>query len=122
MMTNIYEKVGRRYKPRPDLAALARFDAHPLIIGAARYYMGRMTIQACHFAEYELARAWPHLPPGTRTVLQRDIEQAFERDDQDRAEGRQVKELGWDCDRAAWAKVRAHWHGRVEEKLGRDGD
>jgi hypothetical protein len=110
-MPDIYEKTGRRYKPRPDLAALSYFDPHSLVIGAQRYYIGRETIVAAVFAQCELARAWPHLPLETRSVMQRDIEREFERDDEARDRGAAIKPLGWDCDRAAWAKVREYWHG-----------
>ncbi len=111
-MPEIYEKIGRRYKPRPDLDALGCFGSHGLIIGAQRYYIGRSTIHAACFAEHELARAWSHLPAGTRSVMQRDIEEEFRRDDEARAEKSSYLPLGWDCDRAAWAKVREHWHGK----------
>lgn len=111
-MSDIYQKRGKRYYRRSDLDALSHFDAHSLIIGAQRYYIGRMTIAANCFAQSELAAAWPHLPAGTRSVMQRGIEEEFLRDDEARAEGSNYKPLGWDCDRAAWAKVREHWHGK----------
>ena len=111
-LTDIYQKFGKRYHPRPDLQALAQFDPHTLIIGTTRYYLGRMTIAANHFAKYELAKAWPLIPPYTRAILQRDIEEAFQRDDKARADGLQYFSLGMDCDRAAWQTVRNHWQGQ----------
>lgn len=108
-MTALYEKRGRRYIERPDLAALAAFDTHSLIIGATRYYTGRMTIHACHFAKFELAPAWPLLPPGIRSIIRRDLEEEFGRDDEARARGDKYLPLGHDCDRAAWECVRAAW-------------
>ena len=111
-LTDIYQKVGKRYHPRPDLQALAQLDPHTLIIGTTRYYLGRMTIAANHFAKYELAKAWPLIPPYTRAILQRDIEEAFQRDDKARADGLQYFSLGMDCDRAAWQTVRNHWQGQ----------
>ena len=105
----IYQKFGKRYLPRPDLQALAQFDPHTLIIGTTRYYLGRMTIAANHFAKYELTQAWPQIAPHTRTILQRDIEEAFQRDDKARADGLQYFSLGMDCDRAAWQAVRNNW-------------
>ena len=108
-LTDIYQKFGKRYHPRPDLQALAQFDPHTLIIGTTRYYLGRMTIAANHFAKYELAKAWPLIPPYTRAILQRDIEEAFQRDDKARADGLQYFSLGMDCDRAAWQAVRDNW-------------
>ena len=108
-MTALYEKRGRRYIERPDLAALAAFDAHSLIIGATRYYTGRMTIHAGCFAQYELTKAWPLLPQGTRSIIRRDLEDEFRRDDEARARGDEYLPLGHDCDRAAWGCVRAAW-------------
>lgn len=108
-MTMLYEKRGGRYIERPDLAALALFDAHGLIIGATRYYTGRMTIHAGMFAQYELARAWPLLQPNTKAVIRRDLEEEFKRDDEARARGEKYRPLGADCDRAAWEVVRRAW-------------
>ena len=108
-MTALYGKRGRRYIERPDLAALAAFDTHGLIIGATRYYTGRMTIHAGMFAQYELARAWPLLQPNTKAVIRRDLEDDFRRDDEARARGEKYLPLGHDCDRAAWECVRAAW-------------
>ena len=108
-MSMLYEKRGRRYIERPDLAALVAFDAHGLIIGATRYYMGRMTIAACHFARYELPAAWPDMQTGTKAVIRRDLESAFESDDNARARGQNYRPLGMDCDRKAWEAVRAAW-------------
>ena len=108
-MTMLYEKPGRYYIERPDLAAIALFDVHGLIIGATRYYTGRMTIHASSFAQYELARAWPLLLPNTKAVIRRDLEEEFKRDDEARARGEKYLPLGADCDRAAWEAVRRAW-------------
>lgn len=105
----LYEKRGRRYIERPDLAALAHFDPHMLVIAAARYFAGRMTISTCFFAKHELAKAWPKLLPGTRNAIRRDLEEEFRRDDEARARGDKHLPLGHDCDRAAWEHVRAAW-------------
>lgn len=118
MTDTLYIKRGRRYVPAPEdelqaLRALQRFDPHMLVIGATRYYLGRMTIAACWFAQYELARAWDELPAGTRSVIQRDITDEFARDDEARAEGRQFLPLGADCDRTAWEAVRAKFSGQT---------
>lgn len=123
MTEPLYIKRGGRYVPVPvpedelqALRALRCFDPHTLIIGAARYYMGRMTIAACWFAEHELARAWDDLPAGTRRVIQRDITEAFERDDEARASGARYLPLGADCDRKAWDAVRRKFAGQTEHQ------
>ena len=87
---------------------LEAFDAHELLIFAARYCYGRKTIAAGAFAR-ELAEAWPTIPAHTRGVIRRDLEQAFEDDDKARAEGSTYRPLGWDCDRQAWELVRQAW-------------
>ena len=88
---------------RDDLMALA----------AVRYCLGRSSYIVSDCADW-LATAWPHIGPGTRKTIQRDVEEAFARDDADRAEGREHKALGWDCDRAQWERVRQLW-----EEVGR---
>lgn len=108
-MSTIYRKQGRRYVPVPELGALQHFDPHMLVIGATRYLTGRMTISACCFAQHELASAWPHLAPGTRSCIQRDLEDEFRRDDEARERGDNYLPLGHDCDRAAWEFVRRAW-------------
>lgn len=56
-----------------------------------------------------LVSAWPAFDDGVQETIKRDIEQSFERDDEDRAEGREHKHLGHDCDRAEWQRVRKLW-------------
>lgn len=87
---------------------LEAFDAHELLIFAARYCTGRKTIAAASFAE-QLAEAWPTIPAHTRRVIQRDLEREFEDDDMARAEGSAYRPLGMDCDRQAWELVRQTW-------------
>ena len=96
----------------------SRFEPHCLLIAATRYYLGRMTISTCAFAR-DLAAAWPEIPEHTRSVLLRDIEDEFRRDDTARERGDEYKPLGMDCDRAAWQQVRNHWKN-VELTRGAD--
>lgn len=80
-----------------------------VIVGATRYYLGRMTAAACVFAE-TLADHWDELDEDSQSVIQRDIEEEFTRDDEARAAGKtEYFPLGMDCDRASWEKVRAKW-------------
>ena len=81
------------------------FKVQDLIIPAYRYYVGRMTIAACCFAE-ELARNWRLLPVEIQNIIKRELEADFIRDDESRANGEKWHPLGWDCDREAWEKVR----------------
>jgi len=91
---------------------LARFDddVDDLIFWAFRYFLGRRTIHACCFAE-DLARAWPHLEPKTANAIREELDKAFVRDDEQRAnKGSPVifggYTLGDSCDRFAWDRVR----------------
>ena len=97
----LYSKKGRRYIEAHGIEHLRDFDPHTPLIGATRYYTGRMTITACCFAEYELAKAWPRIPANTRSVIQRDLEEEFRRDDEARIEGTPI------C-RWAWTATAAH--------------
>jgi hypothetical protein len=87
---------------------LKKFDPHSLLIAATRYYVGRMTIGSCAFAQ-ELASAWPEIPEDTKGIIRRDLERDFDRDDEARKRGDEFLPLGADCDRAGWELVRAAW-------------
>ena len=83
---------------RDDLVALA----------AVRYCLGRMTYIVSDCADW-LVQQWPNIKPSARAIIQRDIEEAFARDDEAREAGKEHKPLGCDCDRAEWEKVRKLW-------------
>lgn len=79
-----------------------------MAVSAVRYCLGRMTYIVGDCVDW-LISAWPDLKPNAQAVIKRDIEEAFARDDDDRAEGREYKALGHDCDRAEWERVRRIW-------------
>jgi hypothetical protein len=79
-----------------------------LWLGSLRYYLGRQTYAVSDFCEL-LIQSWPTLPKALRSLIQRDIEGEFVRDDKARAMGSGHLPLGMDCDRAEWNKVRALW-------------
>ena len=83
---------------RDDLMAVAAF----------RYSLGRMTYIVSDCADW-LCEQWPNIAENARKVIQRDLEEAFKRDDEARADGNDYKPLGHDCDRAQWEKVRRLW-------------
>lgn len=88
-----------------------------LFIDAVRYAIGRMSAQVSLTTEW-IRHAWPYLPKGARNIIKRDVEDAFKRDDDHRAEDNRCgvmidyKPLGMDCDRACWEKVRELWKGK----------
>jgi len=89
------------------LDAMSAHD-HLMIIAAFRYCLGRMTYIVSECASW-LIKTWPTLSQQTQNIIQRDIEEAFARDDEDREAGRDYKALGHDCDRAEWMRVRKLW-------------
>lgn len=91
------------------LEAMAAHD-HLMVIAATRYCIGRMTYVVNDCADW-LIKIWPMLSQKTTSIIQRDIEEAFKRDDEDRESGRLYKALGNDCDRQDWERVRALWGG-----------
>ncbi|KQP02509.1 hypothetical protein [Pseudorhodoferax sp. Leaf265] len=83
-------------------------DEGLLAVAAFRYSCGRMTYMPDVCAGW-LIRHWHEFPQRVRTIVQRDLEEEFKRDDEARAEGREYKPLGHDCDRKTWERVRALW-------------
>lgn len=79
-----------------------------MVVAAFRYCLGRMTYITSDCAEW-LIDQWPLIPERTKAIIQRELEQAFIEDDNDRAEGSDYKTLGHDCDRSSWERVRKLW-------------
>jgi len=84
-------------------------DELTLWVGATRYYMGRMTYAVANFCSL-LNDSWNELGENTKAIIQRDIEEEFQRDDESRARGDSFHPLGHDCDRKAWEHVRKLWN------------
>lgn len=83
---------------RDDLMALA----------AVRYCLGRSSYIVGDCVDW-LRAQWPNLSDSIKHTIARDIDEAFERDDEARADGREHKPLGWDCDRQYWEQARRLW-------------
>ena len=81
------------------------FEQNTLVHAAFRYYLGRQTIAMHSFID-ELCANWLTLSRATRTMIGRELEEAFERDERDRKEHRAFHPLGMDCDKQAWTKLR----------------
>lgn len=79
-----------------------------MALAAFRYCLGRMTYIVDDCERWIFAN-WDHFPPNVRKLIQRDVEEEFERDDEARARGSAHFPLGHDCDRAAWERVRGLW-------------
>jgi hypothetical protein len=50
---------------------------------------------------------WDTFPERVRVIIQRDLEEEFVRDDEDRKREDSYRALGDDCDRREWERVRA---------------
>ena len=79
-----------------------------VVIAAFRYCLGRQTYIVGECTDW-LVQIWPHLIESAREIIRRDVEEAFERDDLQRADGLTYKALGDDCDRERWERVRRLW-------------
>jgi hypothetical protein len=77
-----------------------------MAIAAVRYCIGRQSYIVGDCVDW-LIEAWPALQESTRKVIQRDIEQAFVKDDHARAEDMGWRPLGMDMDRAEWERARS---------------
>ena len=102
-----------------DRALLKCFgdNVSELVFWAFRYFLGRRTIATCAFAD-SLAAAWPHIEPRTQDAIKRELDDAFRRDDDLRAnsktESRYAFPLGADCDREAWEGVRRAYNTEMQ--------
>lgn len=79
-----------------------------LWVGACRYYVGRQTYAVGDFCNL-LIKQWPAIHEHARKIIQRDLEEEFQRDDNARANNDQIRWLGADCDREQWERVRGLW-------------
>jgi len=66
-----------------------------LWIGAFRYYFGRMTYAVSDFCEI-LCKSWSDLPEEVKRSISLEIDDAFINN----------KNIGMECDRDEWQKVR----------------
>lgn len=77
-------------------------------IWAFRYCLGRRTYAVADCVTW-LVHSWPLLNDDAKTIIRRDLEEAFERDDRDLKEGANRYSLGMDMDRREWERVRRLW-------------
>lgn len=92
----------RKSKPRP-------WGMNDLMVTAAfRYCCGRQTYISGVCADW-IIEQWENFAENARELIKRELEEEFARDDEARAEGRDYKPLGWDCDRREWERVRQLW-------------
>jgi hypothetical protein len=95
----------RTKKQDNDLLKCFTDTPSDLVFWSFRYFLGRRSIHTTCFAR-NLATAWPHLDERVQSLIIRELEYEFRRDDEARADNDPYKALGDDCDRAAWQLVR----------------
>lgn len=83
-----------------------------MAVAAFRYSLGRMSYIVADTVDW-LIFNWSIIPPSARKIIQRDLEEAFSRDDEAREFSAQYFPLGMDCDRQQWERVRALWMSPV---------
>ena len=110
MAEPIYRKRGRRYIETSLSEQDAWGEQGLMFLAAFRYCLGRQTYMPDVCATW-LIKHWAEFPAKERALVQRELEAAFARDDEERANGdSQISlTLGWDCDRKTWERVRALW-------------
>lgn len=97
----------RAKKPVKTLTVEEAWGMNGLMAMAAfRYCCGRMTYIVGVCVDWLIAN-WDQLPDNAKQVIQRDLEDYFKRDDEERANpDSDWKPLGHDCDREQWQRVR----------------
>ena len=111
-MTPLYTKRGRRYVPTTLSEQGAWGDDGLMAMAAFRYCLGRMTYIVGDCERWIFAN-WENFPANVRALIQREVEEEIKRDDEVRERGDHYKPLGWDCDRAAWERVRTLWKDKT---------
>jgi hypothetical protein len=79
-----------------------------MVIAAFRYCLGRSTYIVGTCVDW-LTEHWPNFSVDTQQLIKKELEEAFKSDNEDREKARNLKTLGWDCDRNDWERVRQMW-------------
>lgn len=93
---------------RDDLMAIAAF----------RYCLGRQTYIVSYCADW-LIEQWPNFSDRARSIIRRELDEAFSQDDEQRAGESDYKRLGHDCDRKEWERVRQAIEGNTSSMESR---
>lgn len=102
-------------------------DGDLIIMAAMRYAMGRRTYIVNTVVEF-LINNWDKISDSNKNIIKRDLEEAIELDDADRARLQLLKEngneegymptpyLGDNCDRVTWDRLRALWINKEDNE------
>ena len=83
---------------------------------AFRYCLGRMTYVVSDYCE-EATRKIRRITNHFLLLLEKELSEAIQKDDEQRAKGEPYKTLGMDCDRVDWVKL----FGLVSKEVDRRG-
>jgi hypothetical protein len=90
---------------KKQINTLDYFDKSDLVFWSFRYMLGRQTYAVSDFAE-RLSLSWNTLDKRVQWLIKGELDEAFLKDDEDRALKKDYKSLGGDCDRDSWQKVK----------------
>ena len=83
---------------------LTKQDYSTLWVASFRYYLGRMT-DATHDFGSMLKYNWESLDGNTQYIIIKELREAVQRDDDDRARGVEYKHLGMTMDSNMWREL-----------------
>ena len=98
-------------KINPELNPKEAWGFDGLMASAAfRYCLGRQTYIVGACADWIISN-WEKFPQNVKTLIEREVEEEFEKDDKERMHNANATwlPLGHDCDRKEWERVRALW-------------
>jgi hypothetical protein len=101
-----------------DPTKAPHYGRHGLMATAAfRYCLGRQSYIVDDCATW-LEDQWTSFEPNVRTVIERDLREAIQRDDDARANGSDLRPLGMAMDRESWLRVLAMIEAHKERAHG----
>jgi len=98
-------------KIKPELTLKEAWGFNGLMASAAfRYCLGRQTYIVGACADWIISN-WEKFPQNVKTLIEREVEEEFEKDDKERMHNANATwlPLGHDCDRKEWERVRGLW-------------
>lgn len=86
-------------------------NADLMVLAAFRYCLGRRTYIVSECADWLIAN-WSEFGDSVKALIQKELEEGFDKDDGHRSSNSNYRPLGDNCDRAEWERVRALWGGK----------
>jgi len=82
---------------------------------AFRYCLGRMTYIVSNFCE-EASRKINRINDHFLLLMEKELIEATQQDNAERARGERCRTLGWDCDRDEWIKFTAVVSAEIDRR------